>query len=91
MSAGLPTGSAASRRIELDLKNGLGTADAMSMDQLGPMDQVGTEWRRLEESVAEIGGVLEHLAERVAEWGRSLDAKASEMRAGVEAVDADAA
>jgi hypothetical protein len=48
--------------------------------------QLGSEWLRLEESVEEIGNFLEHLAERVAEWGRHLETQAGEMRADITAL-----
>jgi hypothetical protein len=48
--------------------------------------QIGSEWVRLEESVEEIGNFLEHLAERVAEWGRHLETQTGEMRADITAL-----
>ena len=48
--------------------------------------QIGSEWRRLEESVAEIGSFLEQLAERVAEWGRHLEIETGQMRQDIGAL-----
>ncbi|MBV8949566.1 MAG: hypothetical protein JOZ99_01730 [Actinobacteria bacterium] len=45
--------------------------------------EIEREWRRLEQSLIEIGTFLEQLAGRVADWGRSLEVKTGEMRADV--------
>ncbi len=52
---------------------------------------MGSEWRRLEQSLAEIGSFLEQLAGRVADWGRDLETRAGEMRADIGALTRDAA
>ncbi len=56
-------------------------AEAKDMD-----GQIGSEWRRLEESVAEIGSFLEQLAGRVAEWGRHLEIETGQMREDIGAL-----
>ena len=48
--------------------------------------QIGSEWRRLEESVAEIGSFLEQLAGRVADWGRHLEIETGQMREDIGAL-----
>jgi hypothetical protein len=56
-------------------------AEAKDMD-----GQIGSEWRRLEESVAEIGSFLEQLAGRVAEWGRHLEIETAQVREDIGAL-----
>ena len=63
------------------LKPPVAPAEAKDMD-----GQIGSEWRRLEESVAEIGSFLEQLAGRVAEWGRHLEIETGQMRQDIGAL-----